>query len=76
MENNTTDHERVNLEAHVDLCSLRYASLDKRLKNIEDKVDGIHNIIDDFKNQVISIAVRTGMGIVGFLAVTVWAIKF
>lgn len=42
----TTDLERTSLEAHVDLCAIRYDALDKRLTNVEKKLDGI---ADDMK---------------------------
>lgn len=37
----TTDLERQSLEAHVDLCAIRYDNLDKRLTNVETKLDSI-----------------------------------
>ena len=37
----TTDLERTSLEAHVDLCAIRYDNLDKRLNNVETKLDSI-----------------------------------
>lgn len=43
----TTDLEKESLEAHVDLCALRYKNLDDRMNKIEIKVDEIH---DDIKS--------------------------
>lgn len=37
----TTDHERTSLEAHVDLCAIRYTQLDDRLSKVEKKVDDL-----------------------------------
>ena len=37
----TTQLERESLEAHVDLCAIRYEALDGRLTNVEKKLDGI-----------------------------------
>ena len=37
----TTELERTSLEAHVDLCAIRYEALDGRLTNVEKKLDGI-----------------------------------
>jgi hypothetical protein len=76
MEHKTTNLERESLEAHVDLCSIRYDSLDKRLTVIEAKVDEIHQIIDDFKSEIVKIAFKSAIGIVSALCVTVWVIKF
>ncbi len=41
----TTSLEKQSLEAHVDLCALRYAQLDTRLNYLEKKVDTIHEDI-------------------------------
>lgn len=38
--------EKESLEAHVDLCALRYEQLDKRLTKVEEKLD---EIADDMK---------------------------
>lgn len=43
----TTSLERESLEAHVDLCALRYQNLDKRLTNVETKIENLHT---DIKN--------------------------
>jgi hypothetical protein len=37
----TTQLERESLEAHVDLCAIRYEALDGRLTKVEEKIDGI-----------------------------------
>ena len=42
----TTDLEKTNLEAHVDLCSERYERLHDRLSGIEVRLGKIH---DDMK---------------------------
>jgi hypothetical protein len=61
-EYNTTNLERTNLEAHVDLCAERYKQLDTRLTTIETKVSGIAKTIQDSKDglsQVIITAAGT-----------------
>lgn len=35
----TTSLEKESLEAHVDLCAVRYEQLDKRLTRVEDTLD-------------------------------------
>jgi hypothetical protein len=40
-----TSLEKTSLEAHVDLCALRYEQLDSRLTNLEEKVEEIHKDI-------------------------------
>lgn len=37
----TTGLERTSLEAHVDLCAMRYGQLDQRLQNLEFKMDAM-----------------------------------
>lgn len=37
----TTGLERTSLEAHVDLCAMRYGQLDQRLQNLESKMDAM-----------------------------------
>jgi hypothetical protein len=37
----TSALEKESLEAHVDLCQLRYEQFEKRLTNVEKKLDGI-----------------------------------
>lgn len=41
----TTQLERENLEAHVDMCEQRYINLEKRIVNVEDKLEHVHNDI-------------------------------
>lgn len=42
----STALEKESLEAHVDLCAIRYEALDKRLTKVEEKLD---EIADDMK---------------------------
>ena len=50
-EKMTTDLEKQSLEAHVDLCALRYANLDNRLSTVETTLKEIHT---DIKNGLAS----------------------
>jgi hypothetical protein len=43
----TTNLEKQSLEAHVDLCAMRYMNLDTRLSVLETKVDAIQKEIID-----------------------------
>lgn len=47
MSASSTSLEKESLEAHVDLCALRYEQMDKRLTAVEEKIDEVH---DDIKN--------------------------
>jgi len=63
----TTENEKTSLEAHVDLCALRYADLDSRLTKLEAKLDLIDAKIDRFKSEIASMIIRGGIGIIVFL---------
>ena len=66
----TTDLEKTSLEAHVDLCALRYGQLDMRLTNLEEKVETIHtDIIDGQKSLTKVIITTTGTVVVGVLSI-------
>ena len=68
----TTELERSNLEAHVDLCAIRYQQLDQRLTNLEDKVDNMRNEILDGQKSLTKVIVGTaGTVVAGILSVVV-----
>jgi hypothetical protein len=69
---NPTDIEKENLEAHVELCSQRYDSLEKRLTSIEDKVGSLQTIIEDSRDSMTKVIVGTaGTIVTGVLAVLI-----
>jgi hypothetical protein len=55
----TTSLERTSLEAHVDLCALRYQQLDQRLSTLEDKVEDVHKDIVDGQKSTNKILIGT-----------------
>ena len=59
----TTANEKENLEAHVDLCALRYAGLDERLTSVEAKLDLITSKIEQFKTDLLWILIKAGVSI-------------
>lgn len=68
----TTDLERNNLEAHVDLCAVRYQQLDTRLTNLETKVDTMRNEILEGQKSLTKVIVGTaGTVVAGILSVVV-----
>ena len=68
----TTNLERESLEAHVDLCALRYAQLDKRLSAVEEKMDDIHNDITEGQKSMTKVLIGTaGTIIAGLLSTLV-----
>ena len=72
MAEQTTSLERTSLEAHVDLCALRYSQLDLRLTNLEKKVDDIHEDIVAGQKSLTKVIVGTaGTVIAGVLSVVV-----
>jgi hypothetical protein len=67
-----TNLEKTSLEAHVDLCALRYAQLDNRLTSLEEKVDDIHKDIVDGQKSLTKVIVGTaGTVIAGVLSIVV-----
>ncbi len=68
----TTKLEKESLEAHVDLCAMRYLQLDTRLTNLEDKVDTIHSDIIEGKKSMTKVIIGTaGTVIAGVLGIVV-----
>lgn len=68
----TTDHEKQSLEAHVDLCAIRYQSLDNRLTKVEEKLEVLHEDVRDNKSQtmkaVIGAVVTIIVALIGAVA--------
>jgi hypothetical protein len=72
MAEQTTSLERTSLEAHVDLCALRYSQLDLRLTNLEKKVDDIHEDIINGQKSLTKVIIGTaGTVIAGVLSVVI-----
>jgi hypothetical protein len=67
----TTDLERTSLEAHVDLCALRYEQLDGRLSTLEEKVDSIHKDITEGQKSMTKVLIGTAGTIIAGLLSTV-----
>lgn len=62
-----TDLEKTNLEAHVDLCAIRYEQLDGRLTKIEDKVETIHTDIVEGQKSMTKVLIGTAGTVVASL---------
>jgi 3-dehydroquinate synthetase len=60
----TTSLEKQSLEAHVDLCALRYGQLDARLSVLEEKMDEIQKNIIEGSKSLKSVLITVGGGIV------------
>lgn len=67
----TTNLERTNLEAHVDLCAERYKHLETRLSIIETKVESLGQAIEASKNSMAKVIIGSTATIVSGLIATV-----
>jgi hypothetical protein len=65
----STSLEKSSLEAHVDLCALRYANLDKRLGNVEDTLKEIKEDMKQGQNSLAKVIIgATGTIVAGLLS--------
>ena len=55
----TTDIEKENLEAHVELCAERYKQLENRLDNVEGKIGTLQETIEKSSLNTIKILIGT-----------------
>lgn len=60
----TTNLEKQSLEAHVDLCAMRYQQLDLRLKTLEVKMDGVQKEIIDGSKSLKTVIITSSSSIV------------
>lgn len=68
----TTSLEKESLEAHVDLCALRYGALDSRLTNVENTLRDIHLDIKNGQQSMTKVLIGTaGTVIAGLLSTIV-----
>ncbi len=64
-----TDIERTNLESHVELCALRYSSLENRLTVIEKKVGELQVTIERSHMSMVKVLIGTaGTVVAGILS--------
>lgn len=57
-----TTKRRLSLQDHIHECDLRYQEINRRLDSLEKKVDGISNLIESVKTQIITLAIRAAIG--------------
>jgi len=68
----TSKLEKESLEAHVDLCALRYEQMDKRLTQVEEKIDDIAEDIKSGNQSLVKVLIgATGTIIAGLLSTIV-----
>jgi hypothetical protein len=66
------DIEKTNLEAHVDLCALRYQNLDDRLTSIEGKFGDLKKLIEDGHSSMTKVIIGTaGTMLTGIISLIV-----
>jgi hypothetical protein len=65
----TTEIEKESLEAHVELCAVRYSQLELRLDSVEKKISSLHDIVEKGQLNTIKVLIGTaGTVIVGVLS--------
>jgi len=67
----STDLEKQSLEAHVDLCALRYESLDRRLQNVETEIKGIREDMKQGQHSLSKVIIGAAGTIVAGLLSTI-----
>jgi hypothetical protein len=55
----TTNIEKTNLEAHVELCAQRYDQIEIRLDTIETKVSRLQETIEKSHNSMVKVLIGT-----------------
>lgn len=78
----STANEKRSLAAHVDLCALRYSSLEERMNNldgktdkIEAKLDSIDGKLDSFQKEIATLMFKGATGLVLILLSALAAIS-
>ena len=71
MASNTTELEKTSLEAHVDLCAIRYQQLDNRLTSVEKKMTDIHEDMREGQTSLIKVLIGATSTIIAGLLSTV-----
>ena len=68
----TTELEKTSLEAHVDLCAVRYGQLDDRLSSLESKVSNVHKDILSGQQSLTKVIIGTaGTVIAGIISIVI-----
>jgi tetrahydromethanopterin S-methyltransferase subunit G len=67
----TSALEKESLEAHVDLCALRYEQFDKRLTSVESKLDDIADQMSQGQSSLVKVIIGAAGTIVAGLLSTI-----
>lgn len=60
-----SDIEKESLEAHVELCAIRYNNLDTKLNNLEQRLDKLEIHMVDIKNSLLNKASESNKQTIG-----------
>ena len=72
MSTSPTDIEKESLEAHVELCAMRYGQLETRLGNIETKVGKLAEKIEESQSGMSKVIIgATGTIVASLLSVVI-----
>lgn len=72
MSSSPSDIEKESLEAHVELCAVRYSQLETRLSSIEEKVGQLATAIDESRTSMTRVLIGTaGTVVAGVLSTLV-----
>lgn len=72
MSSKPTDIEKESLEAHVELCAMRYGQLESRLATIENKVGTLATKIEDSQSSMSKVIIgATGTIVASLLSVVI-----
>ena len=76
-----TDIEKKSLEAHVELCAERYNALEDKIAVLDNKITSVATMVKEVKETVGKMAEKSndrligwGVGIIGFLIVSLFGI--
>ena len=67
----TSQIEKESLEAHVELCALRYEQFEKRLSTVEEKLDGIADQMASGQQSLVKVIIGAAGTIVAGLLSTI-----
>jgi predicted nuclease with TOPRIM domain len=51
----TTEIEKKNLEAHVEICAERYKNLENKLQTLDERIDNLDGRMDKFEEHLVDI---------------------
>jgi hypothetical protein len=78
VENYSTDIEKKNLEAHVELCAERYRSLDERLDIVNVKVEKVEHCVENIRDMMAvhvekhnDRIIAWGLGVISFMTAVI-----